>query len=336
VITEVKSSLKLDVHIRIEREVFNFIFEDIRKLLEKINRSNLETLEEIRLRANKPVMIINRSGDWFVDRDGKLSKNHVSSYGVRQWEIAKTLELMSENSIYAFQEDIRNGFITLKGGHRVGVAGKAVMDGSSIKSIKDISGLNIRLSREVYGCSEKVIKHIINKNSVYNTLIISPPQCGKTTILRDVARVLSDGIDEYNFKGKKVGIIDERSEIAACYKGIPQNNVGVRTDVLDACPKRLGMSIMLRSMSPDVIITDEIGNDGDRDAVHKVINAGVKIITSAHGYNISELKSRQEVLSLIKERVFERYIVLSNRQGPGTVEEVIDGISMKVRIGNDT
>jgi stage III sporulation protein AA len=169
------------------------------------------------------------------------------------------------------------------------------------------------------------MKYVVKSSrDIFNTLLISPPQCGKTTILRDIARNISDGIKELDFTGLKVGVIDERSEIASCYKGVPQNHTGVRTDVLDACPKAIGMDTMLRSMSPQVIITDEIGNEGDGEAIKRVINAGVKIIATAHGYNISELKTRQEVIGLIEGKVFERYVVLSSREGPGTLEEITD------------
>jgi stage III sporulation protein AA len=314
-----------------EDNIVQFLSQELRSILKKLDQDVLKTVEEIRLRANKPLMIQNYHGDWFVDEFGNLTQVYRNLYMVKQVEILKTLELMSENSVYAFQEEIRNGFLTLKGGHRIGIAGRVVLDGNSIKNIKDISGLNIRLAREVPGCASRLIKYILKgRNDVYNTLIISPPQCGKTTMLRDIAKSISDGMDNLKFSGLKVGIVDERSEIAACYKGVPQNNVGVRTDVLDGCPKSLGMVMMIRSLSPQVIITDEIGSQGDKDAVVKVLNAGVKIITSAHGYNISELKSRQEVLSLLEAKIFERFVVLSNCDGPGTLEEVVDGLTMKV------
>ncbi|MGE5614176.1 MAG: stage III sporulation protein AA [Bacillota bacterium] len=296
----------------------------------------LEPLEEIRLRAEKPLVLQNFYKEWFIGRDGLLTSNPSGSFIVSRDDIKTSLELMSENSIYAYHDEICDGYITIKGGHRVGLAGRVILDGNTIKNIKDISGLNIRLSNQVYGCSKKIIGYILrNGSDIYNTLIISPPQCGKTTILRDIARNLSNGIKELEFNGIKVGIVDERSEIAACFRGVPQNDVGIRTDVLDGCPKRIGMPMMIRSMSPRVIITDEIGNDGDREAVHNVLNAGVRIITTAHGYNISELKSRREVLKLIEDRVFERYIVLGNGKGPGTLVEVIDGREMKPLAGVD-
>jgi stage III sporulation protein AA len=291
----------------------------------------LEPLEEIRLRAGKPLVLQNWFREWFIGSDGLPSPKPSGSFIVTQQDIRATLELMSENSIYAYQDEIKNGFITIRGGHRVGLAGRAVLDGGSIKNIKDISGLNIRISNQVIGCSSKVLRYLIrNSADIYNTLIISPPQCGKTTILRDIARNISNGVPELGFKGVKVAIVDERSEIAASLKGVPQNDVGLRTDVLDGCPKSIGMKMMIRSMSPKVIITDEIGNDGDREAVHNVLNAGVRIITTAHGYNISELKSRREVLMLMEDKVFERYIVLDDSKGPGTLAEVVDGTEMKV------
>jgi stage III sporulation protein AA len=314
-----------------EDNIIRVLSQELRSILKRIDNSMLKTVEEIRLRANKPLMLQNYHGDWFVTENGKLTQSCGNFYVVKQNEILKTLELMSENSMYAFQEEIRNGFLTLRGGHRVGIAGRVVLEGNNIKNLKDISGLNIRLAREVPGCATGLMKYILrDKDDVCNTLIISPPQCGKTTMLRDIAKHISDGMSNTGFKGLKVGIVDERSEIAACYKGVPQNNVGLRTDVLDGCPKSTGMIMMIRSLSPQVIITDEIGSQGDKDAVMNVLNAGVKIITSAHGYNISELKSRQEVLSLLEAGIFERYIVLGNSDGPGTLEEVVDGLSMKV------
>ena len=329
IVTE-KALTKKKAEKSVEKDILPYISNGVRSILLKLDKKELCIVEEIRLRAGKPLMIQNYEGDRFVRTDGSTSRYMENLFIVPQEEIIKTLELMSENSIYAYQDEIKNGFITLKGGHRVGIAGRVVLEGSTVKSIKDISGLNIRVSREIQGCADKIVRYVISNNKeIYNTLIISPPQCGKTTALRDIARLISSGIVGMGFGGVQVGIIDERSEIAACYKGVPQNDVGVRTDVLDGCPKISGMAMMLRSMSPRVIITDEIGNQGDKDAIMMVINAGVKIITTAHGYNITELKSRREVISLINEKVFERYIVLSNRSGPGTVEEVIDGISMK-------
>ena len=328
--TNDKQTYKMEEISDFERDILRFISPDLRNAIRRMSVRDLMGTEEIRFRVNKPIMIQNYKGSFFLDASGELKTKAENSVFVNQEQIVKTLELISENSIYAFQDEIRNGYITLRGGHRVGITGKAVLDGTGIKNLKDISGLNIRISREIKGCSSEILKYIVQgENDIYNTLIISPPKCGKTTILRDIARSISDGAANFGLKGLKVGIVDERSEIAACFKGSPQKQVGVRTDVLDACPKQLGMSMLLRSMSPDVIITDEIGSSGDKEALMQVINAGVKIITTAHGYSISQLKLRKEVLSMLEEKVFERLVVLSSKNGPGTLEEVIDGSSMK-------
>jgi stage III sporulation protein AA len=313
---------------KINREVLRYFDSNIRILLQKVNPDSLANIEEIRLRAGRPLMAGNFKGDWFVDKNSRLVKTNMNSYIVTPDDIMYTLGNMSENSIYAYQDEIRNGFLTLSGGHRVGLAGKAVYEGTTIKNLRDISGLNIRISKEFRGCSASILKSLINGGSIYNTLVISPPQCGKTTIIRDMARILSDG-EIFGLKGLKVGIVDERSEIAACYRGIPQNDVGIRTDVIDGCSKAEGMLMMLRSMSPEIIITDEIGSRGDRDAVLQVLNSGVRIIATAHGINISELKMRREILEMMEEKVFERYVVLNNSKGPGTVAEILDGLSMK-------
>ncbi len=309
----------------VQFEIFPFLIPGIREVIQKININELNNLEEIRLRAGKPLMVFYKKNDWFVTGNGRLTRSLSEAYLVEQREIIKTLELMSENSIYAYQDEIKSGYITLRGGHRIGLSGKVVLQEGKIRNIKDFNGLNIRIAKEVRGCAKNIIKYIIkNSSDIYNTLIVGPPQCGKTTILRDLSRMLSSGEQEYDFNGMKVGIVDERSEIAACCKGVPQNDVGYRTDVMDGCPKVLGMEMLLRSMSPGIIITDEIGTHGDKDAVLKVLNSGIKIIASAHGYNITELKMREELLSLIKSSAFERYIVLSSRNGPGTLEEVVD------------
>ncbi len=309
----------------VQSDIMPYLIQSIRLVLDKLGNEKLDNLQEIRMRAGKPLMVCLNNMDFFVAANGELSNDYDNSYIVTQNEIIKSLELMSENSVYAFQDEIKAGFLTLRGGHRVGLCGRVVVQDGQIRNIKDFNGLNIRVAKEIKGCSSQIIKYIIkNSRDIHNTLIIGPPQCGKTTMLRDAARILSNGEKANDFKGVKIGIVDERSEIAACNKGVPQNDVGFRTDVMDSCPKAAGMEMLLRSMSPDIIITDEIGTRGDKDAILKVLNSGVKIIASAHGYNITELKMREELLALIKAGTFERYIVLNSNNGPGTLEEVVD------------
>jgi stage III sporulation protein AA len=218
------------------------------------------------------------------------------------------------------EEEMQKGYLTLPGGHRAGFVGRAVLDHGNLKTLKQISSVNIRIARFVSGCAQKLINYIVNENTVQNTLIISPPRAGKTTILRDIVTTLSDGYG--NFSPIDVGIVDERSEIAGCREGIPQMPVGHRTDVLDGCPKAEGMMMLVRSMSPHVIATDEIGRYEDTKAIQEVINAGIKLVATVHGSSIKEICRRPVVQNIVKQRVFERYVILSRRKGPGTLEAI--------------
>ena len=313
-----------------KQEILNYFPRDIKNLFEKLEDALWTEIFEIRVRSEKPVMVEKSDGHWFMTGMGVLSRREASGFIASTEEMARFFLSLSENSIYAFQQEIQNGYITIKGGHRVGFTGRVVMQDQSIKTMRDISGINIRVAHQVFGCANKILPYIVGTDGLLmNTLIVSPPRCGKTTVLRDIARLASSGCKEFGLKGEKIGIVDERSEIAACFKGVPQNDVGLQTDVIDCCPKRLGMELLLRSMSPDVIVIDEIGNQGDKDAVLGIINAGVNVVATAHGYGIIDLRSKREVFEIIKENVFDRIIVLSGIEGSGTLEEVVDNKNAK-------
>ncbi|NLK93607.1 MAG: stage III sporulation protein AA [Clostridiales bacterium] len=273
-------------------------------LLEYIKKYLINNkLQEIRVKENKPCILFIEEREVLVD------------YIVKKEDIKFILQKISNFSLYAFEEDIKQGFITIKGGHRVGLAGECVMESGKIKTIKNICSMNIRICREVIGCSNKVIRYISENNSIKNTLIIAPPKCGKTTILRDMARNIS-GL------GKKVTIVDERSEIAACYMGVPQMDVGIRTDVLDNCLKSEGMIMAIRSLSPEVIICDEIGTKKDIESLIMAFNSGVKIIITLHGFTINDFFKRIVFKELIENYILDRIIVLSSKNGVGTIEGV--------------
>lgn len=288
----------------------------------------LRTAGEIRIRAGMPLCI---AGGMYKEKIFVSSKGHLvkpsEAYYPPKEEINGIFSGICRSSLYAYKEDIKNGFITLKGGHRVGIAGKMLPDGS----IYEVSSLNIRIARQIKGCAQNMIRNIIkNENEIYSTLIISPPACGKTTVIRDIARILSSGSKNPYFAGANVGIIDERSEIAACYNGVPENDIGPLSDVYDACPKEKGILMMIRSMAPDVIITDEIGGPGDAAAVESAMNAGVKIIATAHGNSLRDMRVRREIADMINAGVFEKYITLSSENAPGTIREVITDEKVKV------
>ena len=256
-------------------------------------------------------------------------------YIVTKEDIEETFQIICKYSVHSFIDDIKKGFITLRGGHRIGIVGKVIIENGQVKNIKHISSLNIRISREIKGCSKKVLKHVIkNKNQINNTIIISPPQCGKTTILRDIVRNISNGNREYGFKGVKVALIDERNEIGGSCMGIPQLDVGIRTDIMETCPKDLGIMMVLRSMSPDVIVTDEIGNESEIKALYTALNGGVSLITTVHGDSIEDIQNREELRRLLDGNLFKKAIILSSRNGPGTVEKIYDLQEKRWYFGN--
>lgn len=298
----------------------------IRSVFFKLPLERLEKVEEIRLRRRKPLMVVEGRNDYMLAPDGFTTDNPNNAYIVTDNDAEKTLQLISQSSIYAWEEEIKNGFITLKGGHRVGIFGKIVVEAGKIKTIKHISGFNIRIAREILGAADKIIPYVLNeKGEFLNTMIISPPKAGKTTLLRDLIRQLSSGNSKLGYKGFKVGVVDERSEIACCYEGVPQNDVGIRTDVLDGCPKALGIMMLLRSMSPEIIATDEIGRPEDVEALEEAINTGVKLLTTAHGTDLEDLKRRPTIRKLIENQFFDRYLVLGFSDGIGTLEKVVEG-----------
>ncbi len=279
-------------------------------------------LVELRLRVNEPLVLVFTNGDTFVTEQGTFTYDKEPAYRVTIADIKATIDYVSDYSLYAYEDEVRQGFITVRGGHRVGIAGQVVMAGGRVKTVKHISFINIRLAHQIKGCGVEVLPYIIREGRLLHTLIISPPGCGKTTLLRDVVRLISDG-NRY-CKGMNVGVVDERSEIGACYMGVPQNDVGVRTDILDCCPKAEGMLMLLRSMNPKVIAVDEIGSREDIEAISYVINCGCGIIATIHGESIDDIRTRPILRKLVEERVFQRYIVLGRSQGIGSIENIFD------------
>ncbi len=260
----------------------------------------IKKLEEIRLHSNRPIILKFRNSDIVIN------------YIVNQCEILQILEKICNNSIYAYKNQICNGFITVKGGHRVGITGTAVVENNNVINIKNINSLNFRIAREIKGCSNKILSEIIDKknNTIYNTLIVSPPGKGKTTILRDTIRRISDGIEELDFKGKMCGVVDERGEIAAIYQGIPQNDIGIRTDVIENISKSKGIKMLLRSMAPEIIACDEIGSKEDIEAIEDAFLSGVKGIFTMHGRTLEEIKNNPEIDYLIETKKLEKIIFI--------------------------
>lgn len=310
------------------KPVIDALPDNLKRIILSMPSSILEDLEEIRIRQGRPLMVYSHGRDYFLCIDGSVANNPNNSYLVTNEDTKRILELISNYSIYAFEEELRNGYITLHGGYRVGLSGKTVLNSSGITTFQHITSYNIRISREIINAADKIRPYITYKNQVLNTLILSPPQMGKTTLIRDITRQLSDGFQ--GFRGLKVGVVDERSEIAGCFQGVPQNDVGIRTDILDGCPKAMGIIMLIRSMSPNVIITDEIGKPDDVTAIEDALNAGIAIITTAHSHDLDDAKKRPILQSLLDKKIFQRILVLGNSLGTGTLEKVYNGNNDKI------
>ena len=282
-----------------------------------------EEIYEIRLRAGQPLAVYTDSGECFVGEDSRKCAP-ARAYTVTVKDIRETLEYVSNYSMYAFEDEIKKGYITMNGGNRIGVCGRASTDGNNIRALRNISFINIRIAHQMKGCSDEIMKYIYTDrgNRVYSTLIVSPPGMGKTTLLRDIIRNLSDGFGEH--QGMNVGIADERSEIAACNLGIPQNDVGIRSDVLDACPKSKAILMLTRSMSPKVIAVDEIGDEDDVKAICCGINCGIAIIATVHAESFDELSEKPAVSRLMNMNIFKRVIMLGGGGKPGIVDKIYD------------
>lgn len=272
-------------------------------LTEKILLLGTSDLQEIRIVSGKSCS---------VQKNGVLIDTQIT---VAPQELNKIVESMCRGSLYAMQTSLVKGFLTLNGGHRVGVCGRAVTENGKITHLTDISAICIRISREVKGAADEIMEYLSHERKLYNTLLVSPPGCGKTTVLRDIARQLGNRY--------KVCIADERSEIAACRGNEAMHDVGKFTTVMDCVPKGEGIMMLLRAMSPEIIITDETGREDEEKAICELINCGAKIITTAHGYSERDVLKRKYLGSLVENGIFERIIVLSNRKGPATVEKII-------------
>lgn len=278
-------------------------------------------IEEVRLRAGAPLFVIVRNREYMAGK--------AEDFRVRAEDVEETLQCAARYSLYAFEEELKQGFLTIQGGHRIGVAGRVVTEAGKIKTIQPVRFLNIRFAHQIKGSADTVLPFLLEKETgcIRNTLFVSPPRCGKTTLLRDVIRRISDGRGQgdaglYPVQGCSVGLVDERSEIAACFQGIPQNDVGMRTDVLDGCPKAQGMLLLLRSMAPEVIAVDEIGGEEDLNALRTVMNCGCRILATVHGASLEDIQQKPGLSRFLEEQRFERYVVLCSQNGPGTLHRI--------------
>ena len=279
--------------------------ERLRKLVERVVLTE-EKLQEIRIRREKGIAL--RYDGRFVVPEQKQSVT------MAEWK--ELISRISRQSLYAFEEQIREGFLTIPGGHRVGLAGHVVYEHGVVKTMRYLSGLNIRISHEIKGCSDELMPFVVLNTVILPTLIIAPPGGGKTTLLRDFVRNLS--------RQCNVAVVDERSEIAGCYMGISQRDLGPFCDVLDGCKKAEGVRMMIRSMAPQVVAVDEIGTSEDIAALSFALTSGCSLLATIHGETLSQVRQKKEFQAVFENRMFERYILLDNLFHPGKCLAVYD------------
>lgn len=261
-----------------------------------------EEIQEIRMRTGRPMSVYADGKEEEIKGQAVLSST----------DLQETMEFVSRFSLYAYEEELRQGFITIKGGHRVGIAGKAAMQDGHIKTMRSITFIHIRIARACVGCGESLLPWLCEGHRLKSTLIFSAPGMGKTTLMRDLIRLISNG-SRYAFP-LTVSVIDERGELAACDRGIPQHDLGKQTDVLDGCPKTIGMRLMLRSMTPQVLAVDEIGSMEDGEALMEAAGCGCVILATAHGEGLDRIMQKKIFRRMKEENLFERYVELKGEK----------------------
>ena len=295
-------------------ELKTYLPKDVFESLSHFSDEKLQSIQEIRLRLGRLCSVS-------IGSKNEILINYQTGKALCQdeFQMQSCFKRICENSLYKYESEIKSGYITIAGGYRVGFSGSRTENGL----IKDISSINIRLSRNVKDAAKEIFPYLMENQNIYSSLIVSLPCAGKTTILTAVARKFSE-------IRKRVVIIDERGEIAATHHGIPQKDVGSMCDVLNNYPKGEGMMIALRSLSPQVLICDEIGSKEDVSAMLQAMNAGIPVIASAHAADPIQLMGRPQIRYLIENGGIERFFFLEGPSQPGklktmlTVEELYE------------
>lgn len=311
-------------------QVSKYVNLKIRNILLSQEETLLNNIYEIRLRIDNPIYVKTSQGSFFITDGKKSNFRNENYYKIKKSDIISTVAAITSNSLHAYEKEIEKGYITIEGGHRVGLSGDCIYEKDNFKGFKNITSLNIRVARSFIGCSKNVFKYVIKDNKkIFNTLIAGPPLSGKTTCIRDLSRLLSNGNDNPYFKGCDVVIIDERGEIAAMYDGIPQMDIGCRTDILSYCIKKDGFGMSIRAMAPGVIISDELGSQDDFNTVQYALKSGVNIISTAHGSDINDLFNNVYLKSILDFGFIERIIVLKD-YNQISIKQVFDNINKRV------
>ena len=302
-------------------EATTFFTDNLKSVISKINEESLFNIKEFRIKRGYPVLIRMGANSKILKSEGNLTENlnDINIFKINDIQFDEMVKRLFNFSMHTYQDQMKNGYITVMGGHRVGICASAVVNkDGEIVSIKNISSLSVRVSREVIGSADELYEMVF-KNGVKSLIIAGEVSSGKTTLLRDLSRKLSS--KEFDFL--RVSILDQRGEIASMYNGINQNTLGVSCDVFDAYPKAEGMMTALKTMSPDVIVCDEIGEDSDIKAIKSVVNSGVKIISTIHASSFEELKKRKQFVEIYNTSAFDYVVVLEGKDKPCKIKEIV-------------
>ena len=292
---------------------------DVEALLSAINGDFKAKVNEIRFRSNKPVTLNTKEGVFYCTKNGRVTINYNDDlYFTDDRKIQEVVFSLARRSIHTYQDMLAKGFLPLKNGCKAGVAGCAVIKDGAVYSISSFNSVNIRISRDYFGCAKEIYKAVGEECESF--LLVGQPLSGKTTLLRDLCRLFAG---EASFEPKKIVIVDERDEIASKSFG-GGIDVGVHTDVLSLYPKKVGIDIALRTLSPDIIVLDEIGADDEINGILSGMNSGVKFIATAHGGDLSEVLLRPNIKKLVDAKVFKKAVILKGKTTPGEIKEVID------------
>lgn len=286
------------------------IYEPIKRYLNNVD------VNEIRLRLNAPIIVSVKNKKYYLGKSGFCERKNAifCSYSLLQNIVYK----LCENSVYTVNDSLKYGYVTLPEGARVGIAGEVVFENGSVRTIKNFQSINIRIPHNIIGCSEQIIDYIL-AGTFKNTIIIAPPGAGKTTLIRDIISSLSRRNISYN-----ILLVDERKEIANLNTDEQTYPLGDFVDIISNCDKSYAFNYGIRTMRPDIIVTDEIDLEKDLVAIQDAINCGVKVLTTIHAESIEQLKQKRNFEKIISNSMFERYVILSNKNGPGTVSKIYD------------
>lgn len=290
-------------------EAAAFLPPRFRQVLESFSRTEAAQTEELRLRTGRELTVV---GPW-----GERVPAGCRGMEVESGDLTLTLEVATRASTHTALEQVRSGFVTVGGGHRIGICGSTVVENGAVRNLRQVSSLAIRVARQVLGVSANVLRQLTSGEGLESTLILSPPGGGKTTLLRDLIRAVSDGD---GVRPLRVGVADERGELAGMCRGRAQMEVGARTDVMDGCPKGAALLMLLRGMNPQVLAADEITAPEDCAALETAANCGVRLLATAHGERLEDLRARRLYRELLEKHIFRRLVTVSVKDGRRSYE----------------